>query len=72
MTMLTATRSLTTKRLALLVLVAAGTLFLWTEHSGHVVGVLPYLLLLACPLMHLLHGGHHHSRHTRPEASRDD
>jgi hypothetical protein len=29
-----------------------------------VVGALPYLLLLACPLMHVFmhrgHGGHHH------------
>ena len=34
--------------------------FLWTEHRAHVLGALPYLLLLACPLMHLLHRGHHH------------
>jgi hypothetical protein len=26
------------------------------EHWGHVLGVAPYLLLLACPLMHLFHG----------------
>lgn len=34
------------------------------EHYQHALGVLPYLLLLACPLMHLFmhhgHGGHHH------------
>lgn len=24
------------------------------EHWGHALGALPYLLLLACPLMHLL------------------
>jgi hypothetical protein len=31
------------------------------EHWGHALGLLPYLLLLACPLMHLFHGhgGHH-------------
>ena len=36
--------------------------YLLTEHRAHVFGVLPYLLLLACPLMHLFmhHGGHHH------------
>jgi len=37
--------------------------FLLTEHTAHVFGVLPYLLILACPLMHLFmhhgHGGHH-------------
>ncbi len=38
--------------------------FLLTEHRAHVFGVLPLLLLLACPLMHIFmhrgHGGHHH------------
>lgn len=37
---------------------------LFTEHRAHVLGILPYLLLLACPLMHFFmhggHGGHHH------------
>jgi uncharacterized membrane protein len=37
--------------------------YLLTEHTAHVFGVLPYLLLLSCPLMHLFmhhgHGGHH-------------
>lgn len=36
--------------------------FLWTEHRAHLMGALPYLLLLACPLMHMFHhhghGGH--------------
>lgn len=33
--------------------------FLITEHRQHLFGFLPYLLLLACPLLHwLLHGGH--------------
>jgi uncharacterized membrane protein len=40
--------------------------FLITEHTAHVFGVLPWLLLAACPLMHLFmhhghHGGHDHS-----------
>ena len=37
--------------------------FLTTEHRAHVLGLLPYLLLLACPLLHMFghhgHGGHH-------------
>jgi hypothetical protein len=41
--------------------------FLWTEHRAHVFLALPYLpwlLLLACPLMHFfMHGGH--GRHGR-------
>jgi hypothetical protein len=32
--------------------------FLWEEHKAHIFGVLPYALLLLCPLMHLFHGGH--------------
>ena len=36
--------------------------FLFTEHRAHMVQYLPFLLLLACPLMHMFHGhgGHHH------------
>jgi hypothetical protein len=33
--------------------------FLWTEHRAHLLGVLPYLIFLACPLIHLfMHRGH--------------
>lgn len=37
---------------------------LWAEHSAHMLGALPYLLLLLCPLMHVfMHRGNgHHSR----------
>jgi hypothetical protein len=39
--------------------------FFLREHWGHVLGLAPYLLLLACPLMHLLHGhgDHVHAHH---------
>ena len=50
---------------ALLVIAA---FFLWTEHRAHLLGVLPYLIFLACPLIHLFmhrghrgHGGDHES-----------
>jgi hypothetical protein len=43
--------------------------FLWTEHRAHLLGVLPYLLLLACPLMHLFHHGHGHRHHQDKEHS---
>jgi hypothetical protein len=43
--------------------VAALGLYLLVNHTGHVLGALPYLFLLACPLMHVfMHGGHHHER----------
>jgi hypothetical protein len=45
--------------LALLVFLAIAGFFLLTEHTAHVFGALPFLLVLACPLMHLfMHGGH--------------
>ena len=48
--------------LAMAALVAG--FYLMREHWGHVLGYWPYLLLLACPLMHLMHGhGHGHGRH---------
>ena len=38
---------------------AIGAFYLITEHTAHLFGVLPWLFLLACPLMHLfMHGGH--------------
>ncbi|MFZ5894717.1 MAG: DUF2933 domain-containing protein [Myxococcota bacterium] len=41
------------------VFLAIGAFFLWEEHRAHLLGALPYLLLLACPLMHLfMHHGH--------------
>ena len=49
-------------RLALVGLLAAAALVLLFEHRVHVLGVLPWLLVLACPLMHLFghrtHGAH--------------
>lgn len=48
--------------IALAVLLAVAAFFLFTEHRAHLLGFLPYLLFLACPLMHLFHhGGHGHS-----------
>ena len=39
--------------------------FLVTEHGAHILPFLPWLLLLACPLMHLfMHHGGHGERHS--------
>jgi hypothetical protein len=42
--------------------VAGGVAFyVLRDHWGHVLGFAPYLLFLACPLMHLfMHHGHKH------------
>jgi hypothetical protein len=40
-------------------LLAIAAFFLWSEHRAHVMGALPWLLLLACPALHrLMHRGH--------------
>jgi uncharacterized membrane protein HdeD (DUF308 family) len=45
--------------------------FLVTEHRAHLFGFLPWLLFLACPLMHLFmhhgHGNHGDHQHGKPE-----
>ena len=36
-----------------------GGALMFTEHRAHVLGILIWLPLLACPLMHMfMHGGH--------------
>lgn len=56
-------------------LIFAG-LLLFTEHRAHLLGILPYLILLACPLMHLFmhhdHGSHdrHAHSHDTPEGDK--
>lgn len=50
---------------------AVGVYYLLTEHLTHVRQAIPYLFLLACPLMHLWghgHGhGHRHGAQGRPD-----
>ncbi len=57
---------------ALFVVVAVGGFLLLTEHRAHVLGVLPFAFLLACPLMHVfMHHGHHPGGHGRSERGND-
>ena len=45
--------------LVLLGFLVIAAFFLVTEHTAHVFGALPFLLLALCPLMHVfMHGGH--------------
>ena len=40
---------------------AAALVYLVIEHRPHLLGWIPYLILLACPLMHFfMHRGHRH------------
>ena len=50
-----------------------GGFYLLTEHTAHVLGALPYLLVLACPLMHMfMHHGHHGGHSHEQTRSNDD
>lgn len=57
----------------LIAFLAIAAFFLITEHTAHLLGALPYLILLACPLLHFFmhrgHGGHggHDHHHGRKE-----
>jgi hypothetical protein len=48
---------------------AAIGIYLLVFHLTHVALALPYLVLLACPLMHLMHRCHH-SHHSEPSDKR--
>jgi Protein of unknown function (DUF2933) len=40
---------------------AIALFFLWEEHRAHLLGALPYVLLLLCPAIHFfMHRGHGH------------
>lgn len=48
-----------------IVFLAITAFFLITEHTAHFFGILPFALLLLCPVLHLfMHGGHrgHHDQ----------
>ena len=49
------------KGIALTLALAGVSYYLLTVHREHLAVALPYLFLLACPLMHIFGHGHHHS-----------
>ena len=64
-------RTLSKSTLVLFGFLIIAAYFLFTEHRAHLGGLLyylPFLFLLACPLMHLfMHGGHGHHDHGKRE-----
>ena len=53
--------------------IAIALFFLLTEHRAHVFGALPWLLILACPLMHLfMHRGHGHGGRHQHDGQKPD
>lgn len=55
---------------ALLGFLAIAGFFLLTEHKAHALGILPFLLLLACPLLHRFHHGGHGAREGNDDGER--
>ncbi len=50
--------------IAALMVAVIAAFFVLREHWGHALGYAPYLLLLACPFMHLfMHHGHGSETH---------
>lgn len=50
--------------MALCILAAIAVFFLWQNHRAHILQLLPYALLLLCPMIHLfLHRGHGDHKH---------
>lgn len=61
--------------IALIGFLAITTFFLWEEHQAHILGVLPWALLLLCPILHLfMHRGHNeeHGRQGQGMRERDE
>ncbi len=60
----------------LLGFLAIAAFFLITEHRAHVLGALPYVLFLLCPVLHLLlhrgHGNGHTGHDTHEDRSQGD
>ena len=51
----------TPRNLLFFAVVTAIAVYVLWDHGGHVLSALPYLLILACPVMHLfMHHGHGH------------
>ena len=55
-----------------LVLGALGIGLLVVSHWVHALGLLPYVVLLACPLMHIVHRRHGGHRHHAPAPARKE
>ena len=69
--------------LVVLAFLAIATFYLVTEHTAHFFGLLPYGLLLLCPILHLFmhgshggHGGHEdhraHANHAEQQSQRSE
>ncbi|BDB29314.1 hypothetical protein Tamer19_52290 [Cupriavidus sp. TA19] len=68
-----ARRSVSRSKLVMIGFLLVIGYFLWTEHQAHVIQFLPFVLLAACPLMHMfMHSAHGHGHgRERDEGTKD-
>ncbi|WP_037339982.1 DUF2933 domain-containing protein [Saccharospirillum impatiens] len=51
-------------KIILAIVAVAVLVLLWGEHKAQLLGALPWLIILACPLMHMfMHRGHGSHKH---------
>lgn len=50
------------KGVVLILALASASYYLLTQHMAHLAVALPYLFLLACPLMHIFGHNHGHKK----------
>jgi hypothetical protein len=57
--------------IATLAILTVAAILIYTDHTAHFFGAIGYLLLLACPLMHIFgHRSHHHgAKHQQEKES---
>lgn len=62
-------RTLSVSKLVLVGFLIIAAYFLFTEHRAHMIAFLPFIFLLACPLMHIfMHGGHGRHDHDKHDS----
>lgn len=58
--------------LVFLAFAAMATVLLWSEHRAHLLGIIPFLFIFACPLLHLFGGHGSHGMHKGPKSGEKD
>lgn len=55
------------------VVAVVASAYLWVAHKDHVLALLPFAFLAACPLMHIfMHRGHGQGGHSHGESRDND